>query len=175
MHKHPDKYVSGCRRLYHRDKTSQRLTGTLQSVFLTPRPPISVAVSLFVLKQKGKHMNRKTLTATIAICILTLPAFAAPGTDGLCTLIAEMQEIFKLLRTLAFVGAGFILAKYAWEAISTGKLNGETELIKGAQKTGIPMLVGLILLFAIGTILQVLSSASGANIIGCSTELFHGW
>ncbi len=107
---------------------------------------------------------------------MVVPAFAAgSGSDGLCTLIAEMQSVFKVLRTLAFVGAGFILAKYAWEAISTGKLNGETELIKGVQKAGISMLVGLILLFAIGTVLQVLSSASGAELIGCTTELFQGW
>ena len=111
----------------------------------------------------------------LALSLVVIPAFAAANIDGLCGLIAEMQGIFKILRTLAFAGAGFILAKYAWEAISTGKLNGEAELIKGVQKTGIPMLVGLILLFMIGTILQVLSSASGASVLGCSDELFQGW
>ena len=120
-------------------------------------------------------MKTKTILIVVFLCAVAMPAFAAGSNDGLCKLIAEMQSIFKILRTLAFVGAGFILAKYAWEAISTGKLNGEAELIKGAQKTGIPMLVGLILLCAIGTVLQGLGSASGAELIGCTNELFKGW
>ncbi len=120
-------------------------------------------------------MKNKTIFVAIGLAMLVLPAWAAGDISGMCELIAEMQGIFKLIRTLAFVGAGFLLAKYAWEAISTGKLNGEADLVKGAQKTGIPMLVGLILLFAIGTILQVLSSATGAELMGCSTEIFQGW
>lgn len=118
---------------------------------------------------------KKIIFFAVVAGILAMPAFAAGNIDGMCDLIAEMQDIFKLIRTLAFVGAGFILAKYAWEAISTGKLNGEADLVKGAQKTGLPMLVGLILLFTIGTILQVLSSATGAELIGCSAEIFQGW
>jgi hypothetical protein len=120
-------------------------------------------------------MKNKIMFMAIGIYALTTPALAAGDIGGMCELIAEMQGIFKLIRTLAFVGAGFLLAKYAWEAISTGKLNDEADLVKGAQKTGIPMLVGLILLFAIGTILQVLSSATGAELMGCSTEIFQGW
>lgn len=120
-------------------------------------------------------MKNKIMIIAIWICTLTTPALAAGDIGGMCELIAEMQDIFKLIRTLAFVGAGFMLAKYAWEAISTGKLNGEADLVKGAQKTGVPMLVGLILLFAIGTVLQVLSSATGAELMGCSTEIFQGW
>lgn len=120
-------------------------------------------------------MKHKIMFVAFGLSVVALPAFAAADTDGLCKLIVEMQDIFKILRTLAFVGVGFMLAKYAWEAISTGKLNGEAELVKGVQKTGIPMLVGLIMLFMIGTILQVLSSASGAELVGCSTELFQGW
>ncbi len=120
-------------------------------------------------------MKHNIMFFALVLSVVSLPAFAATDTSGLCELIAEMQGIFKVLRTLAFVGVGFILAKYAWEAISTGKLNGETELVKGVQKTGIPMLIGLIMLFMIGTILQVLSSASGAELVGCSAELFQGW
>ena len=120
-------------------------------------------------------MKNKIMFMSIGMCALTTSALAAGDIGGMCELIAEMQDIFKLIRTLAFVGAGFMLAKYAWEAISTGKLNGEADLVKGAQKTGVPMLVGLILLFAIGTVLQVLSSATGAELMGCSTELFQGW
>lgn len=120
-------------------------------------------------------MKNKIIFVAIGLGMLALPALAAGDIDGMRKLIAEMLDIFKPIRTLAFVGAGFMLAKYAWEAISTGKLNGEADLVKGAQKTGMPMLVGLILLFAIGTILQVLSSATGAELLGCSTEIFQGW
>lgn len=120
-------------------------------------------------------MKNKSIPMILVLWLVVSPAFGAVEANGLCELIAEMQSIFKLLRTLAFVGVGLILAKYAWEAISTGKLNGEADLVKGAQKTGVPMLVGLIMLFMIGTILQVLSSASGAEIIGCSSELFENW
>lgn len=118
---------------------------------------------------------KKTIFFAVGMAILTLPAFAAGDINGMCELIAEMQDIFNLIKILAIVGAGFMLAKYAWEAISTGKLNNETDLVKGAQKIGLPMLIGLILLFAIGTILQVLTSATGAELIGCSTEIFQGW
>ena len=120
-------------------------------------------------------MKNKMIFMAICLGMFTGPALAAGDISGMCKLIAEMQGIFKLIRTLAFVGAGFLLAKYAWEAISTGKLNGEADLVKGAQKTGVPMLVGLILLFAIGTILQVLSSATGVELMGCKDEIFLGW
>lgn len=40
-------------------------------------------------------------------------------------MIARFQEVFKLLRTLAFIGAGFILAKYGWDAITSGKIAGK--------------------------------------------------
>ena len=120
-------------------------------------------------------MKNKMIFMAICLGMFTDPALAAGNIRGMCELIAEMKGIFTLIRTLAFVGAGFLLAKYAWEAISTGKLNGEADLVKGAQKTGVPMLVGLILLFAIGTILQVLSSATGVELMGCKDEIFQGW
>ncbi len=66
--------------------------------------------------------------------MFVLPVFAAGDIRGMCDLIEEVQGIFKLVRTLAFVGAGFMLAKYAWAAISTGKLNGEVDLVKGGHK-----------------------------------------
>ncbi len=108
-------------------------------------------------------------------CVVSGTAMAANDGNGLCDLIVRMQDIFKILRTLAFVGAGFMLAKYAWEAISSGKINGKDKLVEGAQSIGIPMLVGLILLFGIGTFLQVLSSASGAKLLGCTDAIFQGW
>ena len=91
-------------------------------------------------------------------------------TKGICELIIQMQDVFKILRTLAFVGAAFILAKYAWEAISTGKIGGK-DMMEGIKNTGVSMLVGFVLLFSIGIILQALLTG---HIIDCP-QLFNGW
>lgn len=112
------------------------------------------------------------------LCLIAVPSFAAKSgvgsMDGICELIQEFQEIFKLLRTLAFVGAGMLIAKYAWDAISTGKIADETDLTKAAKKVGVPMIVGFILLFGIGVLLQVLSSVTGVEMLGCE-QLFTNW
>lgn len=110
----------------------------------------------------------------LGFCLVTGTAMAANDAGPLCDLIIKFQDVFKLLRTLAFVGAGMLVAKYAWEAISTGKINNETDLTKAAKSVGLPMIIGFILLFGIGTLLQVLSSATGAEIMGCNA-LFNQW
>lgn len=72
-------------------------------------------------------------------------------TNNICNLVAQMGGLFKTLRTLAFVGAAFIIAGWAWEYISAGK--GVD--LKGVKDKGIGMLVGFILLFAIGGVITV--------------------
>ncbi len=123
-------------------------------------------------------MKISKIFIVVGLCLVVMPVFSAASgvgsADGLCALIREFQEIFKLLRTLAFVGAGMIIAKYAWDAISTGKIADETDLTKAAKKVGVPMIVGFILLFSIGVLLQVLSSATGVELLGCPT-LFTNW
>lgn len=121
-------------------------------------------------------MNIKKISIAPLLCMLVIPAFAATtgGGDDMCALIVKMQDVFKILRTLAFVGAAFIMAKYAWEAISTGKINSK-DLMEGAKTTGISMLVGFILLFAVGVVLQMFSGVSGAKLFGCEEEIFRGW
>ena len=119
-----------------------------------------------------KKQIRKVGFAALLSMMSVAGASAATGhlTSGvdLCALIAEFQGIFKLLRTLAFVGAGFIIAKWGWEFIS----KSSDLKLDDAQKKGISMLIGFILLFGIGTFLQVLSSTTGAEILGCITT---GW
>ena len=90
--------------------------------------------------------------------------------NSLCDLIVKMYDIFKILRVLAFLGAAFILAKYAWDAISTGKI-GDKAILEGSKNVGISMLVGFILLFSIGVILSALMSG---HIIDCADKL-KGW
>lgn len=109
--------------------------------------------------------------------MLAIPAFAATTNQSgdMCDLIVKMQDVFKILRTLAFVGAAFIMAKYAWEAISKGKIGNKDSLVEGVKETGIAMLVGFILLFAVGVVLQMFSGVSGAKLFGCEEEIFRGW
>ncbi len=108
----------------------------------------------------------------LAIVLIAAPAMAAPASNaGLCQLIARFQDVFKLLRTLAFVGAGFILAKYGWEAITSGKIGGKDNVAEGLKAIGVPMIIGVALLFSIGILLTFLSN--GENF-GCP-NLTTGW
>ena len=93
--------------------------------------------------------------------------------DAICKLIAEFKGIFSLLRTLAFVGAGFIIAGWGWQFISETK---EIDVKGDIKKKGLSMLVGFALLFGIGVILQLLSSPSiVTENLGCANELFGAW
>jgi len=101
----------------------------------------------------------------------SVPAFADESGNELCELIGELQGVFKTLRVLAFLGAGFILAKYAWEAISTGKIGGK-DYVEGIKNIGVPMLIGVALLFGIGVVLGMLING---RIGDCVEILKTGW
>lgn len=96
---------------------------------------------------------------------------AAVNADGLCGIINEMYGVFKILRTLAFVGAAFIIAGWAWGYISAGKGVDMEDL----KKKGTGMLVGFVLLFGIGVVLQFfIFSNTGLSAIGCE-EVISKW
>ena len=96
---------------------------------------------------------------------------AAVNADGLCGIINEMYGVFRILRTLAFVGAAFIIAGWAWGYISAGKGVDMEEL----KKRGTGMLVGFVLLFSIGVVLQFfIFSDTGLSAIGCK-EVISKW
>ena len=83
-----------------------------------------------------------------------IAVFAAMGTASAadpCVLIGGMQGVFRTLRTLAFVGAAFMIAGWAWGYISSGKAE-----LKDVKDKGIGLLVGFALLFGIGIVLQFL-------------------
>lgn len=86
--------------------------------------------------------------------------------SGLCALIGQMYGVFKILRTLAFVGAAFIIAGWAWGYISKGEVK-----MDDLQKKGTGMLVGFVLLFGIGVVLQFFLSSAGLEIIGCQNVI----
>ena len=95
----------------------------------------------------------------------------AVNADGLCGIINEMYGVFRILRTLAFVGAAFIIAGWAWGYISAGK-GVDMEALK---KKGTGMLVGFVLLFGIGVVLQFfIFSNTGLSAIGCE-EVISKW
>jgi hypothetical protein len=92
----------------------------------------------------------------------------AVNADGLCGIINEMYDVFKILRTLAFVGAAFIIAGWAWGYISAGKGVDMEDL----KKKGTGMLVGFVLLFGIGVVLQFfIFSDTGLSAIGCENVI----
>lgn len=118
------------------------------------------------------NLSGRLKAALVIVLLFTVsPAFAASANAGLCELIARMQDVFKILRVLAFVGAGFILAKYGWDAITSGKIGGKENIAEGIKSIGVPMIVGFALLFSIGILLGFLSN--GENF-GCP-NLTTGW
>ena len=98
------------------------------------------------------------------------PAAAGVSKNGVCVLISQMDGVFKILRTLAFVGAAFIIAGWAWGYIKDGKGVDMEDL----RKKGTGMLVGFILLFGIGIVLSFFLSSTGLDAIGCR-EVILSW
>lgn len=117
-----------------------------------------------------KKLAKKINMALIGVMVSTA-AFAAPGVNnsGLCALIQQMHGVFQILRTLAFVGAAFTIAGWAWGYISKGEVKKDDLKDKG---TG--MLVGFVLLFGIGVVLQFFLSSAGMSAIGCS-QIIMNW
>ncbi len=111
-----------------------------------------------------KTISKFAVVTTLAFITSNTMA-AAFDANALCPLFDELGNIFKLLRTFAFVGAGFVIASWAWGYISGGK---EVKILDEAKTKGFGMLIGFILLFAIGTILQVfLNMAGEGGSLGC--------
>lgn len=94
--------------------------------------------------------------------LLGVGAASAAGKYGdPCILVTELQGVFRTLRTLAFVGAAFFMAGWAWTYISKGE--AKMEDLKGK---GIGLIVGFALLFGIGMVLQFLPGIAGCAASG---------
>lgn len=111
-----------------------------------------------------KKLFNKANFALIGM-MAAVPAMAAPAgnNNGLCALIEQMHDVFVTLRTLAFVGAAFVIAGWAWGYISKGEVKKDDLKDKG---TG--MLVGFVMLFGIGVVLSFFLSESTMESFGCS-------
>ena len=111
-----------------------------------------------------KIMNK--INFAIIAMMVSVPAFAAVNQNAICRLVDELKGVFELLRTLAFIGAAFYIASWAWGFISSGKAE-----IKDIKEKGIGLLVGFILLFSVGVLLSVLVSATGGKMLGCLEQI----
>ncbi|MFQ6729843.1 MAG: hypothetical protein ACLRFK_02190 [Alphaproteobacteria bacterium] len=119
-----------------------------------------------------KKLINKVNFAIVGLMASAVPAMAASSStdvdSGICKLVGSLGGLLGTLRTLAFIGAGFLIAQWAWEFITKP---GEVKLEKFKEK-GVGMLVGFVLLFGIGTVISFLMSAAGKA--GCIPE-FATW
>lgn len=122
-----------------------------------------------ILKKVG--FAGAVIMAGASMPALAATAGAAGGVSntGLCDLIQQMYGVFTILRTLAFVGAAFIIAGWAWGYISKGEAT-----LDDLKKKGTGMLVGFVLLFGIGVVLQFFLSSTGLGLIGCK-DIIMSW
>ena len=115
-------------------------------------------------------MNKyaKVLVLAAVVALVVVPAQALEVSTEMCNLIEKMQGIFKILRILAFVGAGFYMAGWAWDYIANAGGDKGFKL-EDVKKKGISLLVGFTILFSIGIIISFLLSATakdGADCVG---------
>ena len=109
-----------------------------------------------------KKISKYFLIATMFV-MANVPAFAE---SPACPLIRELKPVIGVLRTLAFVGAAFILMDMAW-----GWIKKPDDLTKDKLKDiGIGMFVGFFLLFGVGLILQFVGSTGGQEYFGCVVD-----
>ncbi len=106
------------------------------------------------------------LMATAGSSLAASNDIAANMENNICSLITNMSGLFKTLRTLAFIGAAFIIAGWAWGYISKP---GDLKL-DDVKTKGMGMLVGFILLFSVGVIISVFMADGGI----CK-DAFKGW
>ena len=109
-----------------------------------------------------KKFTKYFMSANVAMGVAMSNAMAAD--DGLCNLIKGLSPVIKTLRTLAFVGAAFVLMDWAWNMIKDPEKEATKDKIKDK---GIGMFVGFFLLLGVGMVLHFVSSTSGLTYLDC--------
>lgn len=117
-----------------------------------------------------KKLIQKASFASLMLFAMTMGNARAANSvpdfsQNICRLVGEMGTLFGTLRTLAFIGAAFIIAGWAWGYISSGKVE-----LKDVKEKGVGMLVGFVLLFCIGALITVFMPGNGF----CEAE-FGNW
>ena len=112
-----------------------------------------------------KKIMNKANFAIVGLMATMTPAMAE---SGLCDLIAQLGGLLKTLRTLAFIGAGFLIAEWAWGFIA----KPDDVKLDTFKKKGVGMLVGFIMLFSIGAVLSFfISAAAPGGSLDCAAQL----
>ena len=103
---------------------------------------------------KNMFVRLRFYSMFVMSALISSSAFAE-GSTGATTavleLVKDLKPIFEVLSILAFVGAGFIIAGWAWGFIAAGEVKFDD-----VKKKGMGMIIGFILLFAVGALLQFL-------------------
>lgn len=111
-----------------------------------------------------KKLIRRINFALVSLMAMPVAALAAGNgasidfTKSICDLALSFGGVFKALRLAAFIGAGFILAAWAWDFISKGDAK-----LDDAKKKGMGMLIGFMLLFLVGILLSAVLSMTGGD------------
>ena len=113
-----------------------------------------------------KKLIKKLNFAIIGI-MASAPAMAAANiNNAICELAKQFRPIFSAFRTLAFIGAGLTIAGWAWKWISGD--DKEAFDTKTVGKKGFSMLIGFVVLFALGGIITAFMSMAGpGGQLGC--------
>ena len=105
--------------------------------------------------------------AGLAVFIGAGAAVAAGPFGDPCALINNLRGVFVTLRNLAFAGAAFVLAGWAWQFITKG-WGGDgkdgSQNLDSVKNKGIGMLIGFFLLFGIGMVMQFLPGVANCNM-----------
>ncbi len=107
-----------------------------------------------------KNLLKKLGFTAAAILMAGTAHAVGPDMNGVCELVTQLKGVFSILRTLAFVGAAFVIASIGWDAIVAKKYDWS----KDGKQHLIAMLIGFALLFGVGILLQFLTSGKA----GCA-------
>lgn len=111
-----------------------------------------------------KKISKYIFTVTASMAVFVQSAFAD---DGVCELIKSLEPVISTLRTLAFLGAAFVLMDWAWGFIKAGDVKKDD-----LKDKGIGMFVGFFLLFGVGMLLAFVGSTGGKEYLGCVEQAF---
>lgn len=122
-----------------------------------------------------KKVMNKINFALISLMVAMPAVFAvkdAPAYDarGMCDLVGKLQGVFRTLRALAFIGAAFYIAAWAWDYIKGGEAKGDD-----IKKKSIALLVGFGLLLMVGAILSFVMSSAGMKFMNCPALVTPNW
>ena len=123
-----------------------------------------------------KKVMNKINFAIVGLMASGASAFADAGKSvinkgamdkAICDLMEQFGSIFSTLRLLAFIGAAFIIANWAW-----GYITKPADLkLEDVKTKGMGMLIGFVMLFAVGVIISIFMSMGGeGGSAGCDIK-----